>query len=37
LAWLSQVRHLSKDYERVEAVICCAMSCIMLRRLARAG
>jgi transposase len=38
-AWLSQVRRLSKDYERLpetgEAMICGAMSRIMLRRLAK--
>ena len=38
-AWLSQVRRLSKDYERLpevaEAMIYGAMSRIMLRRLAR--
>ena len=38
-AWLSQVRRLSKDYERLpevaEAMIYGAMSRLMLRRLAR--
>jgi putative transposase len=41
LAWLSQVRRLSKDYERLpemaEAMIYEAMSRIMVRRLARAA
>jgi putative transposase len=40
-AWLSQVRRLSKDYERLpemaEAMIYGAMSRLMLRRLARAA
>ncbi len=40
-AWLSQVRRLSKDYERLpetaEAMIYGAMSRIMLRRLTRAA
>jgi putative transposase len=40
-AWLSQARHLSKDYERLretgEAMIYGMMSRIMLRRLTRAA
>jgi putative transposase len=40
-AWLSQVRRLSKDYERLprvaEAMIYGAMSRLMLRRLAKAA